>query len=59
LYETFKTTDKSTVFIQRSLRSGLDILKNGGSVTPVYKDKILRMFYDNRRIMGDNYSIVN
>jgi hypothetical protein len=28
-------------------------------VTPVYKDKILRMFYDNRRIMGDNYSIVN
>jgi len=55
LHDTFNTSGKSLEYIQRTLRSGLDILKEGGSVTTVYKDKIFRMYYDNRKVMGNNY----
>lgn len=57
LKDTFKSSGKSTEFIQKSLRSGLDLLKEGGTVTPVYKDKMFRMLYDNRRVMNDKYYV--
>jgi len=47
--ETLKKEDKSLEFIQFSLRSALDIYKEGGHVTPVYKDQIFRLQYDNKR----------
>ena len=59
LHDTFYLPNKSGEFIQRSLRSALDILKHGGSVTPAYKDRIFRVHYDNCRIMEDHCSIAN
>lgn len=47
--ETLKKEDKSWEFIQFSLRSALDIYREGGHVTPVYKDQIFRLLYDNKR----------
>lgn len=53
LHDTINSNDKTIEFTESSLRSGLDILKRGGSVTNVYKDKTFRMLYDNRRIVND------
>jgi len=47
--DTMNSKDKKIMFIQKSLRSALDIYKQGGHVTPVFKDRIFRMHYDNRR----------
>jgi hypothetical protein len=47
--EILKREDKSLEFIQFSLRSALDIYKQGGHVTPVYKDQIFRLQFDNKR----------
>lgn len=49
--ETFKKEDKSLEYIQFSLRSALDIYKDGGHVTPVYKDQKFRLQFDNRRLI--------
>jgi hypothetical protein len=49
--DTLKSEDKSLEFIQKSLRSALDIYREGGHVTPVYKDQIFRLLYDNRRLI--------
>jgi len=46
-----KKEDKSLEFIQFSLRSALDIYKEGGHVTPVYKDQKFRLQYDNKRLI--------
>lgn len=43
--------DKSIEYIQFSLRSAKDIFKKGGHVTPVYKDQVFRLHYDNRRVI--------
>lgn len=43
--------DKSLEYIQFSLRSAKDIFKKGGHVTPVYKDQVFRLHYDNRRLI--------
>jgi hypothetical protein len=48
---TLKSPDKSLEYIQTSLRSALDIYREGGHVTPTYKDQIFRMHFDNRRII--------
>jgi hypothetical protein len=41
--------DKEIEFINTSLRSGLDIYKQGGHVTRVHRDQIFRLFNDGRR----------
>ena len=43
--------DKSIEYIQSSLRSAKDIFKQGGHVTPLYKDQVFRLHYDNRRVI--------
>lgn len=57
LHNTFENENKVGEFMQRSLRSGLDILKHGGSVTNIYKDRVFKMHYDNRRVLEDDYAI--
>jgi hypothetical protein len=47
--DTLNTQSKDINFVQFSLRSALEIFKNGGHVTPVYKDRKFRMHFDNRR----------
>jgi hypothetical protein len=49
--DILKREDKSLEFIQSSLRSALDIYREGGHVTRVYKDQIFRLLYDNRRLI--------
>lgn len=56
--ETIKSPGKSFEFIQFSLRSGKDIFKEGGHVTPVYKDQVFRMHYDNRRRIIDEGNLL-
>lgn len=55
--ELFKNTmnskNKEIVYLHHRLRSALDIFKNGGHVTSVYKDQIFRMFFDNRRVIQE------
>jgi hypothetical protein len=46
---TLNSEEKSITFVQSSLRSALDIYKQGGHVTRLLKDRIFRMHYDNRR----------
>ena len=38
-------------YVQSRLRSASDIYKQGGHVTPVYRDQLFRMHYDNRRLI--------
>lgn len=45
------SSGKSISFIQHSLRSALDIYRGGGHVTDVFKDRLFRMHYDNRRLI--------
>jgi hypothetical protein len=47
--DVLSTEEKSFEYIQHTLRSAKDILKNGGHVTSLYKDKKVRLLYDNRR----------
>jgi hypothetical protein len=51
--DTFKSDAKTLEYIQFRLRSASDIYKKGGHVTPVYRDQLFRMHYDNRRIIID------
>ena len=55
--ELFKNTmnskNKEIVYLHHRLRSALDIFKNGGHVTSIYKDQIFRMFFDNRRVIQE------
>lgn len=53
LLYTINSEDKTIEFVERSLRSGVDLIKRGGSVTSVYKDKTFRMLFDNRRVIID------
>lgn len=56
LNSTFDTESKLITNLERSLRSGTDLSKKGGSVTPILRDKTFRMLYDNRRIIEDKKS---
>lgn len=51
--DTFKSDTKTLEYIQFRLRSASDIYKKGGHVTPVYRDQLFRMHYDNRRLIID------
>lgn len=53
LNEVFESSFREYGYVQRSLRSALDIYKHGGSVTPIYKNRVFRMNNDNRRIYDD------
>jgi len=48
-----ESVEKSDIFIERTLRSAIDICKHGGSVTEQLKEKVFRMLYDNRREIID------
>jgi hypothetical protein len=52
--EKLKSDDKSLLFLRSSLRSALDIYKEGGHVTRTYSDQIFRIMYDNKRIIVDS-----
>ena len=47
--DTLNSQSKEINFIQFGLKSALEIFKHGGHVTPVYRDRIFRMHFDNRR----------
>jgi hypothetical protein len=53
LYDTisagFSLPDKSIPYIQRTLRGGVEIQKQGGHVTKSYQDYEFRLLFDNRR----------
>jgi hypothetical protein len=49
--------EKFFEFVQFSLRSAKDIYLKGGHVTPVYRDQIFRIQFDNRRkiLLGEEF----
>lgn len=49
-----KSDDKTLLFLRSSLRSALDIYKEGGHVTRTYSDQVFRLMYDNKRIIVDS-----
>jgi len=49
--EGLKSEYKSLEFVNQSLRSALDIYKDGGNLTPILKDKKFRLHYDNKRLI--------
>jgi hypothetical protein len=51
--EILKSENKTLEYVQSSLRSALDIYREGGHVTMVYKDQTFRLHYDNRRIIEE------
>lgn len=52
LLATLKTDHKELEYIQTSLRSAVELYKEGGHVTMVYKDQTFRLHYDNRRMIN-------
>jgi hypothetical protein len=52
--DKLKSDDKSLLFLRTSLRSALDIYKEGGHVTRTYSDQIFRLMYDNKRLIIDS-----
>lgn len=52
--DTFNTKEKSLEFIMKTLRSAKTIYKDGGHVTPIYRDQLFSLKYDNRRVIIDN-----
>jgi hypothetical protein len=56
LNEVFDTTAREFAYVQRSLRSALDIFKHGGTVTPTFKSRTFRMINDNRRLFDSENS---
>ena len=49
--ERILSTNKTIEFVNKSLRSALSIIKEGGHVTMVHSDKKYRLVYDNRRVI--------
>ncbi len=49
LIELIKSEDKELNYVMKTLRSGKTILKHGGHVTPIERDQIFRVLFDNRR----------
>jgi hypothetical protein len=52
--DKLKSNDKTLLFLRSSLRSALDIYKEGGHVTRTYSDQSFRIMYDNKRIIVDS-----
>lgn len=52
--DKLKSNDKTLLFLRSSLRSALDIYKEGGHVTRTYSDQVFRLMYDNKRIILDS-----
>ena len=60
LFSNIMNSDERTLeYIQSSLRSALSISKNGGHVTMIYKDQKFSLKYDNRRLIIDNFRVIN
>jgi hypothetical protein len=57
LTKTLKSKDKTIDFVQSTLRSAITLYKEGGGVTPSYRDQYFRMHFDNRRsiIVPESY----
>lgn len=53
-FDKLKSNDKTLLFLRSSLRSALDIYKEGGHVTRTYSDQVFRLMYDNKRIIVDS-----
>ena len=51
-------SNKQINFVQFSLRSALDIFKDGGMVTPILSERIFNLKYDNRRLLSASNSEV-
>jgi len=51
LREGLKSDNKEVIYINKRLRSALDIYKRGGHVTVELKDQTFRLFFDNRRLI--------
>lgn len=51
--DIMNSSNKELVYIHKSLRSALNIFKNGGHVTAIYKDQIFRLLFDNKRVIKD------
>lgn len=47
--ETLQTDEKSFTFVQQSLRSGSDLIKNGGDISMYYMEKTYSLLADNKR----------
>lgn len=47
--ETLSSESKEFEYTQSRLRSAKDIFKNGGHVTEILRDQVIRLHYDNRR----------
>lgn len=52
--EKFESDDKNIDFLRTSLRSPLDIYKDGGHVTRTFNDQKFRLMYDNKRLIIDS-----
>jgi hypothetical protein len=52
--DKLKSNDKTLLFLRSSLRSALDIYKEGGHVTRTYSDQAFRLMYDNKRLIVDS-----
>lgn len=52
--DKLKSNDKTLLFLRSSLRSALDIYKEGGHVTRTYSDQAFRVMYDNKRLIVDS-----
>lgn len=52
--DKLKSNDKTLQFLRSSLRSALDIYKEGGHVTRTYSDQVFRLMYDNKRMIVDS-----
>lgn len=55
IYELFKegisSDSKEILYLNKRLRSSLDVYKQGGNVTTEYRDQIFRLMHDNKRKM--------
>ena len=57
--EKMTSEDRTIEFIQSSLRSASSISKKGGHVTKIYTDQRFSMKYDNRRLIIDNFRVID
>jgi hypothetical protein len=51
LLDCFRSEPKTLEYIQSSLRSATDIVKQGGHVTMKFRDQLFRLHFDNRRVL--------
>lgn len=49
--EGLNSEGKDIVFINRRLKSAMDVYKHGGNITMEYRDQVFRLMHDNKRKM--------